>query len=296
MNLVVIPDDSREPGVELLLSLLVSQCPIASSVCNSLGLGRTSTDLAPQVIACPQSWADKGLIDDSRLTFHDRELADVAHLDASLPGWAILVDGRYACDLDIGWLARDLGEIEADAVIIDVNSKLNANHEKACFSSDNMVVGFRRRYSAVSHFSDPSSNGPHVVLVKLEGVQKIAKERGLFSDFSQWLSVLRKQDFKVDRLSVPGDVLDLSDPLEHLATKMQFGDSYAIEDEDSLTSTERNILLDAGWIVAFEKSKKKTVPGVPGASQVDVTHRQWIYTHGIDLATIRKMLGPMQER
>ena len=44
------------------------------------------------------------------------------------------------------------------------------------------------------------------------------------------------------------------------------------------------------------KSLEKKLSGVPGAPQVDVTNRQWIYTHGIDLATIRKMLGPMQDR
>ncbi len=93
-------------------------------------------------------------------------------------------------------------------------------------------------------------------------------------------------------LRYPVTGIDLTDALEDLAVEMQFGDSYAIEDEDSLTSTERNILLDAGWIAPLEESKKKTAPGVLGAPQTKTTGPQWIYTRGIDLATIRKMLGP----
>ena len=109
------------------------------------------------------------------------------------------------------------------------------------------------------------------------------------------LDVLVKDDnHYAVRYPVTG--IDLADSLQDLAIEMQFGDLYAVEDEDSLTSTERNILLDAGWIIPFEKSKNKTVPGVLGAPQADVTGRQWIYTRGIDLATIRKMLGPMQHR
>ena len=90
--------------------------------------------------------------------------------------------------------------------------------------------------------------------------------------------------------------IDLADALQDLATEMQFGDAYAIENEDSLGSTERNILLDAGWIVPFEATNKNTVPGVLGALQNKATARQWIYTHGIDLPTFRKMLGPIQDR
>ena len=97
-------------------------------------------------------------------------------------------------------------------------------------------------------------------------------------------------------LRYPVTGINLTDALEDLAVEMQFSDSYAIEDEDSLTSTERNILLDAGWIAPLEESKKKTVPGVLGAPQTETTGPQWIYTRGIDLATIRKMLGPMQNR
>ena len=97
-------------------------------------------------------------------------------------------------------------------------------------------------------------------------------------------------------LRYPVSGIELADSLKDLAVEMQFGDSYAIENEDSLTSTERNILLDAGWIVPFEDSKKKTVPGVLGAPQTEPAGPQWIYTHGIDLVTIRKMLGPMRDK
>ena len=96
-------------------------------------------------------------------------------------------------------------------------------------------------------------------------------------------------------LRYPVTGISLADSLQDLAVEMQFSDAYAIEDENSLGSTERNILLDAGWIVPFEEVKKETAPGVLGAPQVEATGRQWIYTHGIDLAIFRKMLGLIQD-
>jgi len=150
-------------------------------------------------------------------------------------------------------------------------------HENECYFSNPTVFEEGRRY----------------LLFLQRDPDQPERYRGLTVGCA--LDVLVKGDNHY-ALRYPVTGIDLADALEDLAKEMQFGDSYAIEDEDSLTSTERNSLLDAGWIVPFEKSKKKTVPNVLGAPQVDVAARQWIYTHGIDLATIRKMLGPMQER
>ncbi len=96
-------------------------------------------------------------------------------------------------------------------------------------------------------------------------------------------------------LRYPVTGIALADSLDELATEMKFGDAYAIEDEDSLSSNERNILLGAGWIAPLDEPEKKRVPGVLGMPQAKVPGRQWTYTHGIDLSTIRKMLGPMRE-
>ncbi len=96
-------------------------------------------------------------------------------------------------------------------------------------------------------------------------------------------------------LRYPVTGIALADSLEEFATEMKFGDAYAIEDEDSLSSTERKTLLEAGWIVPLNESEKMMAPDSLGIPQAEVPGRQWIYTHGINLSTIRKMLGPMHE-
>ena len=165
--------------------------------------------------------------------------------------------------------------IDKPLEIIEVHEQ--GLHENECYFSNPTVFEEGRRY----------------LLFLQRDPDQPERYRGLTVGCA--LDVLVKGDHHY-ALRYPVTGIDLADALEDLATEMQFGDSYAIEDEDSLTSTERNVLLDAGWIVPFEKSKEKKLPDVPGAPQVDGTNRQWIYTHGIDLATIRKLLGPMQNR
>jgi hypothetical protein len=157
--------------------------------------------------------------------------------------------------------------------IIEVHEK--GLHENECYFPNPTVFEEGRRY----------------LLFLQQDPDQPRRYRGLAEGCA--LDVLVKSDNHY-ALRYPVTGVALSDPLAELAVEMQFGDSYAIEDENSLTSTERNILLDAGWITPLEDSKKKTVPGALGASQIKHAGPQWIYTRGIDLATIRKMLGPMQ--
>jgi len=93
-------------------------------------------------------------------------------------------------------------------------------------------------------------------------------------------------------LRYPAAGISLSDALEELAVEVVFGDPYAIENEDSLSSTERNILLDTGLIRTFEAPANDTEPGILGAPQSRSQGKQWIYTKGIDLTTIRKLMVP----
>ena len=93
-------------------------------------------------------------------------------------------------------------------------------------------------------------------------------------------------------LRYPAAGISLSDPLEELAVEVVFGDPYAIENEDSLSSTERNILLDTGLIRTFDAPANDTEPGILGVPQSRSQGKQWIYTKGIDLTTIRKLMGP----
>ena len=93
-------------------------------------------------------------------------------------------------------------------------------------------------------------------------------------------------------LRYPASGISLSDPLEALAVDVVFGDPYAIENEESLTSTERNILLDRGLIKTIVPPGKQTGPGALGVPQSRSPARQWIYAKGIDISTIRKLMGP----
>ena len=166
-------------------------------------------------------------------------------------------------------------KIDNPMEIIEVYEK--GLHENECYFPNPTVFEEGRRY----------------LLFLKQDSEKPERYRGLAEGCA--MDVLVEGDNQY-ALRYPVTGFDLADSLEDLAVEMQFGDSYAIEDEDSLTSTERNILLDAGLIVPIEESKKKIVPGVLGAPQVEVAGRQWIYTRGIDLATIRKMLGPTQDK
>ena len=161
-------------------------------------------------------------------------------------------------------------KIEKPMEIIEVYEK--GLHAKECYFPNPTVFEEGRRY----------------LLFLKRDPDKPERYRGLAEGCA--LDVLVEGDNQY-ALRYPVTGIDLADSLEDLAVEMQFGDSYAIEDENSLTSTERNILLDAGWIVPVEDSKKKKVSGDLGAPQVEAASRQWIYTRGIDLATIRKMLG-----
>jgi len=92
-------------------------------------------------------------------------------------------------------------------------------------------------------------------------------------------------------LRYPVSGIKLSDSLEELVREMTFSDPYAIENEDSLTSTERNILLEAELIRPYIAPSANVEPdafAVPGNSYEG---KQWIYTKAIDLTTIRQLMG-----
>ena len=69
--------------------------------------------------------------------------------------------------------------------------------------------------------------------------------------------------------------IDLSDPIGELARGMKFSDGYAIVDDDALLPAQRDAMLSAGQITPYQG---------PG--------RRWIYTSGISLTAMRKLMGP----
>lgn len=75
-------------------------------------------------------------------------------------------------------------------------------------------------------------------------------------------------------LRYPVNGINLSDSLGELARDMKFSDSYAIVDDEELLPAQREAMLAEGQIVPYES---------PG--------RQWIYTKGISLTAVRKLMG-----
>lgn len=71
----------------------------------------------------------------------------------------------------------------------------------------------------------------------------------------------------------PLDGIQLSDPVEKLATEMKFSDGYALVNDDDLPPSERNAMLEAGQIVADGE-------GI------------WRFTMGIDLSALRRLIDP----
>ncbi|MEJ8566835.1 hypothetical protein [Elongatibacter sediminis] len=72
------------------------------------------------------------------------------------------------------------------------------------------------------------------------------------------------------RLPITG--IDLTDPLETRAQPMNFADAYARETEESLSPDDRDAWLEAGWL-------RPTDDG-------------YTYTRGLDLTTVRRLMGP----
>jgi hypothetical protein len=72
-------------------------------------------------------------------------------------------------------------------------------------------------------------------------------------------------------LKFPLKGIDIADELEGLATGYEFRDSYAVFDEDSISPSERDELLNRGLIIPYQGRFK--------------------YTHGIDLSTARSLIS-----
>lgn len=95
-------------------------------------------------------------------------------------------------------------------------------------------------------------------------------------------------------LRYPVSGIRLSDPLEPLATAMEFRDPYAVVDDEALPPAEREAMLNAGHIVAYTAEDNAIDTSTRWAPDAEPKGRQWIYTRGIDLTAARKLMftGP----
>ena len=70
----------------------------------------------------------------------------------------------------------------------------------------------------------------------------------------------------------PVNGIKLADDLSGHARPMIFADPYALLEDEDITPTERNVLLESAYLSALEN--------------------QYRYTHGIDISAIRQLMGP----
>lgn len=91
-------------------------------------------------------------------------------------------------------------------------------------------------------------------------------------------------------LRVPADGIRLSDPLMEAAVELTFSDPYSIENDENLTSEERDRLLQSGSIIPYEAGSQEADTLDMSAKPPEPPGRQWIYTRGIDLSVVRKLM------
>ena len=77
-------------------------------------------------------------------------------------------------------------------------------------------------------------------------------------------------------LRYPVTGIDLSDPLGEFAHDMRFSDGYAVINDEALLPAQRNAMLGAGQIAPF-----------------DSRGHQWMYTQGVSLTAVRKVMFPL---
>ncbi len=94
-------------------------------------------------------------------------------------------------------------------------------------------------------------------------------------------------------LRFPATGIDLSDPLVEYAQEMKFSDGYAVVDDESLPPALRDAMLAAGQIVPYERAQEEsTATQAEWLTPKEPPGRQWRYTMGVSLATIRELIGP----
>jgi hypothetical protein len=123
------------------------------------------------------------------------------------------------------------------------------------------------------YFPNPSvfEEGRRYLLFLIKDTDDGARYRGLAQGCALDVLVDSENRYAV-RYPVTG--IDLSDALGELAHEMRFSDGYAIVDEETLLPAQRDAMLAAGQIKAYDG---------PG--------RQWIYTRGVSLTDMRKLMG-----
>ena len=146
------------------------------------------------------------------------------------------------------------------------------------------------------YFPNPSvfEEGRRYLLFLKKDPDDAERYRGLEAGCAIEVLVRRDNRYAV-RYPVIG--IDLNDPLDQYAKPMEFSDPYAVIDDDALAAAERDALLAAGLIAPFaaeEDDLPEDDPAarIPGAVVPEPPGRRWVFTHGIELSTVRELMGP----
>jgi len=120
------------------------------------------------------------------------------------------------------------------------------------------------------YFKDPTvyEEGRRFLVFLRRNPQKAGQYLGLPEGCA--LQVLVTKD-NLYALRYPLSGIDLSDDLSEFAERLVFADRYAAFDDDGMTVAERNRLLEGGFL-----------------ERTDSGYR---YTHGVDLSTVRRLIG-----
>jgi hypothetical protein len=126
-------------------------------------------------------------------------------------------------------------------------------HEGECYFDNPSVAEEGRRHLVFLRFN-PEVEGQYLGLPQGCALEVLVNERNLYA------------------LRYPPAGITLADDLSEHATPMTFRDAHALMEDEEITPTVRNELLEAGYLV-----------------RIDQNYR---YTHGIDISVVRHLMGP----
>jgi len=92
-------------------------------------------------------------------------------------------------------------------------------------------------------------------------------------------------------LRYPATGILLSDSLDDLAVDLKFSDPYAVVEDESLPPALRDAMLTAGQLTPYPpidvEAKDEAANWAPVVAEPG---RQWMYTKGVELTTIRELM------
>lgn len=147
-------------------------------------------------------------------------------------------------------------------------------HENECYFPSPDIFEEGRRYLLFAK-NDPDEEG---------------RFRGLPAGCA--LDVLVDSDNRY-AVRLPATGISLSDPLEELARPMTFSDAYSIVSDDDLPPALRDSMLAADQVRPYDRlPEAKPGDGTPAPPSGDAPGKEWIYTMGVELTDIRRLMAP----